>query len=43
MRDRAGIEAGERVILGIEADITERIGVDGHAELRRLLERLLSE
>lgn len=33
--------AGQRVIVGIEADITQRIGADGHAELRRLLGRLL--
>jgi DNA-binding MarR family transcriptional regulator len=33
--------AGQRVILGIEADISARIGADGHAELRRLLAQLL--
>jgi DNA-binding MarR family transcriptional regulator len=35
--------AGQRVIVGIEDDITARIGADGHAELRRLLERLLGD
>lgn len=35
------LDAGQKVIVGIEADITERIGADGHAELRRLLGALL--
>jgi DNA-binding MarR family transcriptional regulator len=35
------IAAGQKVIVGIEADITQRIGGDGHAELRRLLGALL--
>jgi DNA-binding MarR family transcriptional regulator len=35
------IIAGQKVIVGIEADITSRIGADGHAELRRLLGELL--
>jgi DNA-binding MarR family transcriptional regulator len=37
------IAAGGRVIVGIEADITERLGADGHNQLRRLLERLLAD
>ena len=37
------IAAGERVIVGIEDDISARLGPEGHAELRRLLEQLLSD
>lgn len=36
------IAAGQRVIVGIEDDLSVRLGEDGHAELRRLLERLLT-
>jgi DNA-binding MarR family transcriptional regulator len=37
------IVAGERVIVGIESDIDARLGVQGHAELRRLLGLLLAD
>lgn len=40
---RECVAAGERTIRGLESEIDERIGAGAHAELRRMLERLISE
>lgn len=40
---RECLAAGERTIRGLESEIDERIGAGAHAELRRMLERLISE
>jgi DNA-binding MarR family transcriptional regulator len=40
---RECVAAGERTIRGLESDIDDLIGADAHAELRRMLERLVSE
>ena len=39
---REAVEAGETTILGLEGDIVEVLGADGHRELRQLLMRLLA-
>ena len=42
-RGRECVAAGEQTIHGLESDIDAVIGADAHAELRRMLERLVSE
>lgn len=37
------LAAGEQTIRGLESEIDDVLGAEGHAELRRMLERLLSE
>jgi DNA-binding MarR family transcriptional regulator len=40
---RRCVAAGEQTIRGLESEIDERIGTRAHAELRRMLERLVAE
>jgi DNA-binding MarR family transcriptional regulator len=42
-RGRECLAAGEQTIRGLESDIDAMLGTDGHAELRRMLERLVAE
>lgn len=42
-RGRECMAAGEQTIRGLESDIDAVLGADAHAELRRLLERLVAE
>lgn len=42
-RGRECVAAGEQTIRGLESDIDAVLGADGHAELRRMLERLVAE
>jgi DNA-binding MarR family transcriptional regulator len=37
------LAAGEQTIRGLESEIDDLLGAEGHAELRRMLERLLAE
>ena len=41
-RGRECVAAGEQTIRGLESDIDAALGADAHAELRGLLERLVS-
>jgi DNA-binding MarR family transcriptional regulator len=42
-KGEACVEAGRVTIEGLEEEITQRLGTRGHAQLRRLLARLLEE
>lgn len=40
---RQCVDAGKHAIRGLESEIDERLGARSHAELRRMLERLVAE
>jgi DNA-binding MarR family transcriptional regulator len=42
-RGRESVAAGEQTIRGLESDIDAMLGAGGHADLRRMLERLVAE